>query len=122
MAKARKSAFPAPPQSSTPAVSDDGERNEFLKADHVGKKVGDHATLTIVAGSARTGPSNFGSGEQVIVAVKHKGKTFDFGLDPTKPNYRLLYESKGDPATWKGSFGVKVMAGRSNWLAVERGK
>ena len=117
---AKKSAFPRPPNSQKENKSGgDDTRNPFLKASDIGK-VGTEADVSIVTGSARTGPSAYGSGEQVIVTVRHKGKTFDFGMDPTKPNYRILYDAKGDPGKWKGTIPVKVLAGNSNYIAVQR--
>lgn len=117
--KKTASKFPAPPESKRSTSNAGDERNPFLKAEHVGP-AGTIATVKIVKDSARTGTSAFGSGEQVIVTVTHKEKAYDFGMDPTKPNYRILYDAKGDPSKWAGMFDLKVLSGNADYLAVQR--
>lgn len=94
--------------------------SQFLKADHVGK-VGTTVKAQL-AGNAHVVDSQFAeSGEQVVVDVKIGKTLYALGLDPDKPNYRILVDEFGTPDKWtKGAFTVKVAKGPNGaYIAVQ---
>jgi len=126
---AKKTRKPAKPVNRTrggiPAPSADdgssGDFNPFLKADHVGKRVGATAKLKIAGEAPRVVDGNFG--EQIIVPVSLNGKRYDLAITIDSVNHRLMFERFGaNPAAWRGSVNVEVKMSRQDrpYIAVVR--
>lgn len=118
VAKRRTSGGKLPPPASAGA---NNELNPFIKVEDVGD-IGDTAVFAFT-GDNRLGTSNFDK-EQIICEVSFGGKTWDWGINLSSPNYRLLFDKFGDDIDgWKGKVNVVVKQGtRSPFIAVAKGR
>jgi len=93
--------------------------NPFLKSEHIGK-VGKVAEL-VLTGSARAVDSQYGA--QIVIEVKHRKSTFDWGIKLNSPNHRLLEDFVGtDTNKWRGkriNVTVRENLGR-DYIAIDR--
>ncbi len=118
VAKRKTSGGKLPPPASAGA---NNELNQFVKVDDLGG-IGDVGVFTFT-GDNRLGTSNFDK-EQIICEVKFNDRTFDWGINLSSPNYRLLFDKFGDDIDrWRGKVNVVVKQGtRSPFIAVAKGK
>lgn len=90
----------------------------FLKAEHIGKKVGSIGSLKIKPNSEpRMVDGNFG--EQIVLPVILNGKQYDWAITVDSVNHRILFDRFGaNPANWRGTLRVETKMSRQNRLYV----
>lgn len=103
--------IPAPSQDAPSTFS------PFLKAEHIGRKEGSKATLTLKPANVRIVDGNFG--EQIIVPVELNGKNYDWAITMDSVNHRILFDRfGGNPKKWAGRVMVITKMSQSNRLYV----
>ena len=99
-----------------------GEFNPFLRADIIGRAVGNTAVATLT-GQARVVEGQFGT--QIMAEVKVNGDLYDWPVKLDSANHAILEDAAGtDPAKWRGkklTLTVKEYLGK-HYVAAARPK